>query len=150
MQLVANTLHTTSEHGVSNITTADANTSAGQQSTEMTPPGRFKQIRPFRPNDEFWFLRVCHHISTGLYNWWYVKLPLTPSMANLCYCQELILRKFQLSSTLAAPRLRRVFLPCPWTGTEHLVLFHTSEKGYRNTRRPWKLFIDRKLSTSFA
>jgi len=30
MEWVASTLHTTSEHGVSNITTADAHTSAGQ------------------------------------------------------------------------------------------------------------------------
>jgi len=38
-----------------------------QQSTELTPTGRFKWTRPFRTKDEMWFLRVCHHISTGLY-----------------------------------------------------------------------------------
>jgi len=38
-----------------------------QQSTELTPSGRFKWTRPFRTKDEIWFLRVCHHISTGLY-----------------------------------------------------------------------------------
>ena len=38
MEWVASTLHTTSEHGVSSITTADAHNSAGQQSTERTPP----------------------------------------------------------------------------------------------------------------
>ena len=38
-----------------------------QQSTELTPPGRFKWTRPFRAEDEIWFLRVCRHISTGLY-----------------------------------------------------------------------------------
>ena len=92
MQWVASTLHTTSEHGVSSITTADAHTSAAssrlnwrtpadlnglanavgsqypshylrtwciqhyyrwcahlgcQQSTELTPTGRFKRTRPF-------------------------------------------------------------------------------------------------------
>jgi hypothetical protein len=31
------------------------------------PPRRFKWTRPFRPKDEIWFLRVCHHISTGLW-----------------------------------------------------------------------------------
>jgi len=112
MQWVASTLHTTSEHGVSSITTADAHTSAAssqlnwrppadlnglanavgsqypshylgtwciqhyyrwwahlgcQQSTEMTPTDRFKWTRPFRAKDDVWFLRVCHHISTGLY-----------------------------------------------------------------------------------
>jgi len=29
------------------------------------PAGRFKWTRPFRAKDEIWFLRVCHHISTG-------------------------------------------------------------------------------------
>ena len=37
MEWVASTLHTTSEHGASSITTADAHTSAAQQSTELTP-----------------------------------------------------------------------------------------------------------------
>ena len=38
MEWVASTLHTTSEHGVSSITTADAHTSAASRSTELTPP----------------------------------------------------------------------------------------------------------------
>jgi len=38
MQWVASTLHTTSEHGVSSITTADAAHLCCQQSTELTPP----------------------------------------------------------------------------------------------------------------
>ena len=38
MQWVASTLHTTSEHGVSSITTADAHTSAASSQTELTPP----------------------------------------------------------------------------------------------------------------
>ena len=37
MQWVASTLHTTSEHGVSSITTADAAHLGCQQSTELTP-----------------------------------------------------------------------------------------------------------------
>jgi len=36
MEWVASTLHTTSEHGVSSITTADAHTSAA--SSRLTPP----------------------------------------------------------------------------------------------------------------
>jgi len=43
MEWVASTLHTTSEHGVSSITTADAHTSAA--SSRMN---RFKLTRPFR------------------------------------------------------------------------------------------------------
>jgi len=111
MQWVASTLHTTSEHGVSSITTPDAHTSAAssrlnwrppadlnglansvgsqysshylgtrciqhyyrwcahlgcQQSTGLTPTGRLNGLGPFRAKDEIWFLRVCHHVSTGL------------------------------------------------------------------------------------
>jgi len=46
MEWVASTLHTTSEHGVSSITTADAAHLCCQQSTELTPTGRFKCTRP--------------------------------------------------------------------------------------------------------
>ena len=45
MEWVASTLHTTSEHGVSSITTADAHTSAA--SSRLKPPRRFKWTRPF-------------------------------------------------------------------------------------------------------
>ena len=38
MQCVASTLHTTSEHGVSSITTADANTSAASSRLNWRPP----------------------------------------------------------------------------------------------------------------
>ena len=38
MEWVASTLHTTSEHGVSSITTTDAHTSAANSRTELTPP----------------------------------------------------------------------------------------------------------------
>ena len=68
MQCVASTLHTTSEHGVSSITTADAHTSAVPV-VDWTdaPAGWFKWSRPFRPKDEIWFLRVRHHISNAVY-----------------------------------------------------------------------------------
>ena len=48
MQWVASTFHTTSEHGLSSVTTADGAQLGCQQSTELTPPGRFKWTRPFR------------------------------------------------------------------------------------------------------
>ena len=67
MEWVASTLHTTSEHGVSSITTADAHTSAARSRLNWRPR-RFKWTRPFRPKDEIWFLRVCHHISNAEYH----------------------------------------------------------------------------------
>jgi len=48
MQWVASTLHTTSEHGVSSITTADAHTSAASSRLNWRPTDRFKWTRPFR------------------------------------------------------------------------------------------------------
>jgi hypothetical protein len=47
MQWVASTLHTTSEHGVSSIITADAHTSAASSRLNWRPR-RFKWTRPFR------------------------------------------------------------------------------------------------------
>jgi len=47
MEWVASTLHTTSEHGVSSITTTDAHTSAAS-SRLIWLPRRFKRTRPFR------------------------------------------------------------------------------------------------------
>jgi len=47
MQWVASNLHTTSEHGVSSITTANAHTSATSSRLNWRPR-RFKWTRPFR------------------------------------------------------------------------------------------------------
>jgi len=47
MEWVASTLHTTSEHGLSSITTADAQTSAVSSRLNWRPRG-FKWTRPFR------------------------------------------------------------------------------------------------------
>jgi hypothetical protein len=47
MEWVASTLQTTSEHGVSSITTADAHTSAASSRLNWRPR-RFKWTRPFR------------------------------------------------------------------------------------------------------
>ena len=47
MEWVASTLHTTSEHGVSSITTADAHNSAASSRLNLGPR-RFKWTRPFR------------------------------------------------------------------------------------------------------
>jgi hypothetical protein len=52
MEWVSSTLHTTSGHGVSSITTADAHTSAASSRLNWRPPPppprRFKLSRPFR------------------------------------------------------------------------------------------------------
>jgi len=48
IEWVASTLHTTSEHGVVSITTADAHTSAASSRLNWRPTGRFKWTRPLR------------------------------------------------------------------------------------------------------
>ena len=54
MEWVASTLRTTSEHGVSSITTADARTSAASSRLNWRPC-RFKWTRPFRRKTESGF-----------------------------------------------------------------------------------------------
>ena len=54
MERVASTLHTTSEHGVSSITTADAHTSAASSRLNWRPR-RFKWTRPFRRKTKYGF-----------------------------------------------------------------------------------------------
>ena len=58
MEWVVSTLHTTLEHGVSSITTADAH----------TPPSSSRLDSSILPKDKIRFLCVCHRISTGLFS----------------------------------------------------------------------------------
>jgi len=67
MQWVASTLHSTSEHGVSSIITADAAHIGCQQSTEMTPPADLNGLVRFARKTKSWFLRVCHHMLNAVY-----------------------------------------------------------------------------------
>jgi len=77
MEFVANTLYTTSEHGVSCITVADAHTSAATSRLNWRPPP-IEMNSSVSPKDEIWFLHVCHHISNVFYlrlgpveMWWH-------------------------------------------------------------------------------
>ena len=68
MEWVASTLHTTSEHGVSSITTADAHTSAASSRLNWRPR-RFKWSPPFRRKTKsgFWACAITFqtHYTTG-------------------------------------------------------------------------------------
>jgi len=57
MEWVASTLHTTSKHGVSSITTADAQTSAVSSQPNWCSH-HFKWTRPFRRKTKYGF-RTC-------------------------------------------------------------------------------------------
>ena len=65
MEWVASTLHTTSEHGVSSITTADAHTSAASSRLNWRPR-RFKWARPFRRKTKsgFWACTITFQLAT--------------------------------------------------------------------------------------
>ena len=65
MKRVASTLHTTSEHGVSNITTADARTSAASSRLNWRPC-QFKWTRPFRRKKKAGFSLVPLHFKRCL------------------------------------------------------------------------------------
>ena len=82
---VASTLHTTSGHGVSSITTADAHTSATSSRLNWRPH-RFKWTRPFRRKTKssfcecaITFQTVCYLVSTtsSLCRWLQLPVKLT-------------------------------------------------------------------------
>ena len=62
MELLASTLHTTSEHGVSSITIADLHTSTASSRLNWLPR-RFKWTRPFRRKRNLVFARVPSHFN---------------------------------------------------------------------------------------
>jgi len=102
---VASTLHTTSEHGASNITTADAHTSAASSRLNWRPR-RFKWTRLFRRKTKYGFCacvitfqleRLVGNDMIEIHSMWYVqcsennhpahractRLRLSSSVANL-------------------------------------------------------------------
>jgi len=65
MEWVASTQHTTSEHGVSSITNADAHTSAASSRLNWRPR-RFKWTRPFRRKTKSCFWPVPSHFNLSV------------------------------------------------------------------------------------
>jgi len=102
MEWVASTPHTTSEHGVSSITTAHAHTSAASSRLNLRPR-RFKWTRPFRRKTKSGFCACA--ITFQTHSTW---IPLNKST---------ILRWF---SWVAQKLDRTVYLPSEGTATVHL------------------------------
>ena len=63
---VASTLHTTSEHGVSSITTADAHTSAASSRLNWRPPADLNGIVRFAERENLVSARVPSHFKRSL------------------------------------------------------------------------------------
>jgi hypothetical protein len=66
MEWVASTLHTTSEHGVSSITTADAQTSAASSRLNWRPPTDLNGLVPLAERRNLVSARVPSHFKRGL------------------------------------------------------------------------------------
>jgi len=81
MEWVASTLHTTSEHGVSSITTADAHTSAASSRLNWRPR-RFKWTRPFRRKTKSGFCVCAITFQTQSACW--VKIAIPKGSTRLC------------------------------------------------------------------
>ena len=75
MEWVASTLHTTSEHGVSSITTADAHTSAASSRLNWSPPADLNGLVRFAERRNLVSARVPSHFKRCLLSLWF-----------LCYC----------------------------------------------------------------
>jgi hypothetical protein len=70
MEWVASTLHTSSEHGVSSITTADAQTSAASSRLNWRPR-RLKWTRPFRRKKKSAFCVCAITFQLASTSWWW-------------------------------------------------------------------------------
>ena len=116
MEWVASTLHTTSERGVSGITTADAHTSAASSQLNWLPLRWFKWTRPFRrkTKSDFSACAITFQTqSTGVLSRGGGGTPklyhLPPSSADI---------KNQWNCTSVRP-----YALMPWTGTPLRLLY---------------------------
>jgi len=68
MEWIANTLHSTLEHGVSSITTADAAHNSAATSRLNWRPCRFKWTRPFcrKTKSGFWPCAITFHTQSAV------------------------------------------------------------------------------------
>jgi len=76
MQWVASTLHTTSEHGVSSITTADAHTSAASSRLNWRPPVDLNGLVRFGERRNLVYTHVPSHFNWSLPIVVYIRLNL--------------------------------------------------------------------------
>ena len=67
MEWVASTLHSTSEHGVSSTTTADAHTSTASKSTELTPLPDLNGLVHLAERRNLVSVRVPSHFKRSLH-----------------------------------------------------------------------------------
>jgi len=96
MGWVASTLHTTSEHGVSSTTTADAHTSATSSRLNWRPR-RFKLTRPFRRKTDygFWACAITFQLASTSPSYW-----LDRSRFEFCWGKKILYSPIPSKSAL--------------------------------------------------
>jgi hypothetical protein len=114
VEWVASTLHTTSEHGVSSITTADAHNSAAGSRLNWRPR-RFKWTRPFRRKTKSGFCARAITFQTQS-NTWERDLKMAAVNINDRYLQFSRYYGLDLHQTKFIRRMFREFCTscCPW------------------------------------
>ena len=115
MEWVASTLHTTSEHGVSSITTADAHTSAASSRLNWRPPADINGPVRFAERRKLVSARVPSHFKRSLHN----------GLTRSLFCFKKFKRFVPPCSTLkyciSTPTVCRCFVPShttnltPWS-----------------------------------
>ena len=87
MQWVASTLHTTSEHGVSSITTADAHTSAASSRLNWRPPADLNGLVRFAERRNLVSACVSSRFKM-LYNYMFRRLTMTIFRLYICDTEQ--------------------------------------------------------------
>jgi len=138
MEWVASTLHTTSEHGVTSVTTADAHTSAASRRLNWRPR-RFKWTRPFRRKTKSGFCAcaITFQLASTTF-----PIPFTGSILilslYLCPCLQMIFVSGFYSNIICLFIFSPTRSACPFNLTYfrlkvcHLCCVNAIRKQYNN------------------
>ena len=142
MEWVASTLHTTSEHGVSSITTADAHTSAASSRLNWRPPADLNGLVRFAERRNLVSARVPSHFkrSLQLYIFSTYGIPRHPRDGQYTCCNQRQLKKtlHDIAAGVIKTHARAFFL--------YSVLFYPSKKGGLNSELNTSTLIPTPLS----
>jgi hypothetical protein len=129
MEWVASTLHTTSEHGVSSITTAEAQTSAASSQLNWRPR-RFKWTRPFRRKTKSGFFTCAitfQALSRTIYHTACTELNVLKSvLSNLSSRKHLLISH----DSCAVHNRNKVMVVAEWWILWDLIQMYTIEQMY--------------------
>jgi len=130
MEWVASTLHTTSEHGVSSITTTDAHTLAASSRLNWRPR-RFKSTRPFRRKTKSGFCACAITVQLAATHFLMCSLPSEHHnnfMQRICIWKTLLTPASPLSGPHRCTWSWNVLNLCSSIQCDSI--FHTSAEQY--------------------